>query len=564
MAEHYTLSGVISTESIQQFSEQQPSFTRETGGTGSQNTYRSISVDNSYVVGEAPIDSSSYSAQYANDGAQNFQSSSGQTQGNTFTGEARRTGIAGGSYSQTTNQTNRGTTVREGNSFSNTSTSSKSGDALNTVSASASTIKTKMTRSTSASNTGSYRFTGSTETNSGSNSGSGSGSTVLQGSTTVYASGKTEGSGYTHTTGRSYTFIQDGGGQGANGATGVSLYNYPGVTNETTSYTTSYSNDAAQTGSFNTSGSTSGTRHTFSSDTTRGSTEYKTSTFSSSIKFSETTTMSDFVFSNDDTTITVSKTTLAFTSDTDGSGRTTTNKDQTKDTISTETTIIAFDPTADTFSTNAASTFTIFGNAGFITTDATGFIDMRMTDMAQSVTTPGAIKPGNEPFTATAEGQSVYTYESSRILSSRAPGSTNTISFESRSAEFFRDTFESYTTTGEESIDYSTRLFSTTTESYFETTFESTSTRGTEYYTNTASQYGTFQLVDSYITSTREKTSPVIYFDGTSFGSTEDTFVARITTTGPTQRSFSLGVFGGTGVKFFYDFTQIFYQTWRG
>ena len=439
---------VISTESIQQFSEQQSSFTKETGGTGSQNTYRSISVGNSYVAGTAPIYSSSYSQRNTRDVGSNFQSSSGQNQGNTFTGQAGRTGTAGDSYELTTNRTDAGTTVRRGASFSNTSTSSKSGDALNTVSASASTIKTKVTRSTGATATGSYYFSGSTETNSGSNSGSGSGSTVHQGSTTVYGSSKTEGSGYTHTTGRSYTFIQDGGGEGANGATGASLYNYPGLTNETTSSSTTYSNDAAQTGSGNTSGSTSYTRQTFSSDTTRASTEYKTSTFSSSIKFSETTTMSDFVFSNDDTTITAAKTTLAFTSDTDGSGRTTTNKNQTKDTISTETTTIAFDPTADTFSTNAASTFTIFGNAGFITTDSTGFIDMRMTDMAQSVTTPGAIKPGNDPFTATAEGQSVYTYESSRILSSRVSGgSTNTISFESRSAEFFRDTFESYTTT---------------------------------------------------------------------------------------------------------------------
>ena len=551
MAKHYTLSGVISTDSIQQFSEQQSSFTKETKGTG----FLSISVDNSYVLGSAPIDSSSYSRIFTDDGNQNSVSSSGQTQGNTFTEEAKRTGKAGDSYSLVTTRTNKGTTVAEGNSFSNTSSSSKSGDHSNTVSASGSTMETKMTRSTKDSSTGSYSFSGSIETNSGSNSASGSGATTLQGTTTDYSSGKTIGSGYTLTTGRSYTFTQNGGGEAANGATGVSLYNYPGLTNETTSSSTSYSNDASQTGSHNTSGSTSGTRQTFSTDTTQVSTEYKTSTFSESIKFSETTTMSDFVFSNDDTTITVSKTTLAFTTEEDGdttiSSRTTTQKDQTKDTISSETIETSFDLTADTFPTNAASTFTIFGNAGFITTDATGFIDMRMTGMAQSVTTPGAIKPGNDEFIASAQGQSVYTYELSRTLSSRTDGSTNTISFESRSAKYFRDTVESFTTTGEESIDYSTRLISTTTESYFETTFVSTKTRGTEYYTTTTSQYGTFQLVDSYITSTYEKTFPIIYFDGTTFGSTEDTFTVRISTTGPTQRAFSLGVFGGSEAKFF-------------
>jgi len=539
MAEHYTLSGLISTSTIQKFSAQFESTKRITQAQFSNYASGQTSIVNSYVAGEPPINSRKITSKAVGGDLSDTRSSSGSTQGKSQENATGNTASNGGGYTTSTTRDTASTGYSRGDSNSQSFDSSNSRDELATELGGEGESRASGSTATRAQRAYSGSHTNSTETRYFSFSGSGAGFFTTMGTSNQTFSAKTQGSGYTSESGYTYQSQRLGGASYANGGSGTTVR---ADTQFSSGTSTAYVNPATGNDSGTASGRTTGTRQTFSDETTTSSVEFRTSTYSYSESFLDTVTTEDTVFANSDTTITAKKTT--FSSETS-------SMDLTADTISSESVEVAFDPSSDTISFNVASTFTIFGNAGFVTTNNTGEVNMLMTNMAQSMTSPG-LKPSMQNFEGSIIGGGGVSYTSSYTFSN-APtdsiGSTTTISLETREANYSSATNESYLDDGE--TRYSTRLIPTTTSSYYQTTYVSTRSRGRQYLSSTITAQGSFETVNSFLTKTIESVTPVIYFDGTNLLQTENREIVRVSDTGTKQFPFAIGVFGGsTGLTF--------------
>ena len=541
---HITLSGLISTQTIAQFREQNQSYSRVTSVEEELYTSAQTSVYNAYEGATVPRVNSQSVSQEGGDlaGELSYTSTlSGRTQGKTATRRSGGTGEYNATRTlQTTSSGGYGTSITRGFSYSFTRTFESAHDVFQSSSSSESII----TRSASTQGRGRNGTNGGYDQNQ-----------TMNGGTTNFASREMNDTGYTQTTSVTFESFMAGGIT----RTGTRRSN-----GETVQTTTSSPADNTHTGS--NSGTFSATMSPSSPiESTQRSTTFGLDTYSRMTRYTDTMTSSQFVFSNSDTTITVKKTTLStgeFTfGDGDNSftqtGFSSSTKHITRDTIASatiEAENTATDATIETFPVNIASTFTVYGNAGFVTASRTGTFDMKMTEMPQFVTSPGVLKPGNIDIETSIDGDVDVTHTFSTVRTTRDETIVNestVVTFESRSAEYSRQTFESFTVTGDESIDYSSALVSATTESFFQTSSEISESDGTSFYTTSFTARGFTEPVDSFIVSTTKLTLPIVFFDGTSFSTTQNEEDVYVTTTGQSHKLYNASIFGGSNASLF-------------
>ena len=542
-SKHSTLSGLISTQTVAQFSQQNESLSEIIAFNTTNYSSRQTSVRNSWDGATVPrIHSRSYdSNQFAGDGRPgDTRSSFGKSQGNKATNSRGYTATlneANNTYGTTSSAAGYGTTVSFGLSYSVTEDLESTHDSQGTMSI----FTAETTRHGTTANRG----------RDGTNGGFNGNYTRDYGAsqTISFTANRT---GITQETINSFESINDGGQTATFVVTTVD-----GEGETVTEYSTNSSPFTQTFGGANTT-TTSFSRAMNSTSTilTRSGRTYEKVTYSRTTRFIDTITSSQIIFANSDTTITAKKTTRSTGVFTFYDGDTTATytavshdiKDVTRDTLQSSSIEIDRTETAypdGTIPINIASTFTVYGNAGFVTASKTGTFDLKMTAMPQRVTSPGVLKPSNEDFVASLSTRSeepIYTYSS--IRTSRDASITNKTTlktFESREAEYSRQSNESYIAP-DGNVSYSSILINTTTESFFQTTTVSERTNGTKFYTQSFSGTGSAKQVKSIVQSTAEKVTPVVFFDGSNFNTTENKTTVYITTTGDTHKTFRVGV----------------------